>query len=162
MLVLPLLPLSETFPIVPLPNNVQQDSSAFVLPKSCTIGITDSRLAPAAEYLTGILSPSTGYNIKVQDGEGTITLSLGEVEGKEGAYQLKTDTKKINIKGNSYGGVIAGIESLRQLFPPQIESKQIVDGVDWAIPSVEINDAPRFTWRGTCWMFHAISIPKMK
>ena len=134
--------------IVPLPNNVQQDSSAFVLPKSCTIGITDSRLAPAAEYLTGILSPSTGYNIKVQDGEGTITLSLGEVEGKEGAYQLKTDTKKINIKGNSYGGVIAGIESLRQLFPPQIESKQIVDGVDWAIPSVEINDAPRFTWRG--------------
>lgn len=75
--------------IVPLPNNVQQDSSAFVLPKSCTIGITDSRLAPAAEYLTGILSPSTGYNIKVQDGEGTITLSLGEVEGKEGAYQLK-------------------------------------------------------------------------
>ena len=30
--------------IVPLPNNVQQDSSAFVLPKSCTIGITDSRL----------------------------------------------------------------------------------------------------------------------
>ena len=134
--------------IVPLPNNVQQDSSAFVLPKSCTIGITDSRLAPAAEYLAGILSPSTGYNIKVQDGEGTITLSLGEVEGKEGAYQLKTDTKKINIKGNSYGGVIAGIESLRQLFPPQIESKQIVDGVDWAIPSVEINDAPRFTWRG--------------
>ena len=102
----------------------------------------------AAEYLAGILSPSTGYNIKVQDGEGTITLSLGEVEGKEGAYQLKTDTKKINIKGNSYGGVIAGIESLRQLFPPQIESKQIVDGVDWAIPSVEINDAPRFTWRG--------------
>ena len=39
--------------IVPLPNNVQQDSSAFVLPKSCTIGITDSRLAPAAEYLAG-------------------------------------------------------------------------------------------------------------
>ena len=40
------------------------------------------------------------------------------------------------------------IESLRQLFPPQIESKQIVDGVDWAIPSVDINDAPRFAWRG--------------
>lgn len=134
--------------IVPLPNSVQQDSSAFVLPKSCTIGITDSQLAPAAEYLAGILSPSTGYNVKVQEGEGTITLSLGEVEGKEGAYQLKADTKKISIKGNSYGGVIAGIESLRQLFPPQIESKQIVDGVDWAIPSVEINDAPRFTWRG--------------
>ena len=91
--------------IVPLPNNVQQDSSAFVLPKSCTIGITDSRLAPAAEYLTGILSPSTGYNIKVQDGEGTITLSLGEVEGKEGAYQLTYIIHSGFISGyqNRYG-----------------------------------------------------------
>lgn len=72
---------------------------------------------------------------------------MGEVEGKEGAYQLKP-TLRNQYKGNSYGGVIAGIESLRQLFPPQIESKQIVDGVDWAIPSVGINDAPHFAWRG--------------
>lgn len=134
--------------IVPLPNSVQQDSGAFVLPKSCTIGITDPQLAPAAEYLAGILSPATGYNVKVTDGEGTITLSLGEVEGKDGAYHLKADTKKVDIKGNSYGGVIAGIESLRQLFPPQIESKQIVNGVDWAIPTVDIKDAPRYEWRG--------------
>lgn len=44
--------------------------------------------------------------------------------------------------------MIAGIESLRQLFPPQIESKQIVDSVAWAIPTAEIQDAPRFEWRG--------------
>ena len=44
--------------------------------------------------------------------------------------------------------MIAGIESLRQLFPPQIESKQIVDSVAWAIPTAEIQDTPRFEWRG--------------
>lgn len=54
--------------IVPLPNSVRQDSGAFVLPKSYTIGITDPQLA-AAEYLAGILSPATGCNAKVTDGE---------------------------------------------------------------------------------------------
>lgn len=134
--------------IVPIPNSVLQDSTAFVLTKSCTIGTTDPQLAPAAEYLKGILSTATGYDIKIKEGEGTITLSLGEIQGKEGAYTLKANVDKVAITGNSYSGVIAGIESLRQLFPPQIESKQKVSGIDWAIPTVTIEDAPRFEWRG--------------
>ena len=73
---------------------------------------------------------------------------MGDVQGKEGAYTLTAESDKVNITGNSYGGVIAGIESLRQLFPPQIESKEIVKGTDWAIPAVNIQDAPRFEWRG--------------
>lgn len=68
--------------IVPLPNNVQQDSSAFVLPKSCTIGITDSRLAPAAEYLAGILSPSTGYNIKYKTEKEPSPSHWGKLKAK--------------------------------------------------------------------------------
>mgnify|MGYP000682987473 FL=1 len=95
-----------------------------------------------------MLSSATGYDLKVKEGEGTITLALGDVQGKEGAYTLTAESDKVNITGNSYGGVIAGIESLRQLFPPQIESKEIVKGTDWAIPAVNIQDAPRFEWRG--------------
>ena len=71
-----------------------------------------------------MLSRATGYDLKVKEGEGTITLALGDVQGKEGAYTLTAESDKVNITGNSYGGVIAGIESLRQLFPPQIESKE--------------------------------------
>lgn len=134
--------------LVPLSNSVQQDSSIFVLSKSSTIGVTDPQLAPAAEYLASLLSPATGYTIKVKEGEGTITLSLGEITGKEGAYHLNANADKVTIQGNSYGGVIAGIESFRQLLPPQIESKQVVNNVDWAIPGVTIKDAPRFEWRG--------------
>ena len=141
-------PATRDVSIVPLPNKVQQNHGAFVLTPNTIIGTTNPELLPAAEYLKGILSVATGYNIQVKEGKGNITLSTTAIEGKEGAYTLTAKPDQIEITGNSYNGVIAGIESLRQLFPPQIESKQKVSGTDWAIPTVNIQDAPRFEWRG--------------
>ena len=141
-------PATRDVSIVPLPNKVQQNHGAFVLTPNTIIGTTNPELLPAAEYLKGILSVATGYNIQVKEGKGNITLSTTAIEGKEGAYTLTAKPDQIEITGNSYNGVIAGIESLRQLFPPQIESKQVVDSVTWAIPAVQIEDAPRFEWRG--------------
>lgn len=141
-------PVTKEVSIVPVTSQLEETNQAFVLKSNTTIGVIDSGLVPAAEYLAGILSGATGYHLKVKEGEGTITLALGDVQGKEGAYTLTAGPDKVCITGNSYGGVIAGIESLRQLFPPQIESKETVKGIDWAIPAVTIQDAPRFEWRG--------------
>ncbi|EKA80199.1 family 20 glycosylhydrolase [Bacteroides fragilis] len=141
-------PATRDVSIVPLPNKVQQNHGAFVLTPNTIIGTTNPELLPAAEYLKGILSVATGYDIQVKEGKGDITLSTTAIEGKEGAYTLTAKPGQIEITSNSYNGVIAGIESLRQLFPPQIESKQVVDSVTWAIPAVQIEDAPRFEWRG--------------
>mgnify|MGYP000398832016 CR=1 FL=1 len=141
-------PATKDISIVPLPNKMQQNHGAFVLTPNAIIGTTNPELLPAAEYLKGILSVATGYDIQVKEGKGDITLSTTAIEGKEGAYTLTAKPGQIEITGNSYNGVIAGIESLRQLFPPQIESKQVVDSVTWTIPAVQIEDAPRFEWRG--------------
>lgn len=141
-------PVTKEVSIVPITNHLEETNGAFVLKSNTSIGVIDAELIPAAEYLADMLSSATGYDLKVKEGEGTITLALGDVQGKEGAYTLTAESDKVNITGNSYGGVIAGIESLRQLFPPQIESKEIVKGTDWAIPAVNIQDAPRFEWRG--------------
>ena len=141
-------PVTKEVSIVPITNHLEETNGAFVLKSNTSIGVIDAELIPAAEYLADMLSSATGYDLKVKEGEGTITLALGDIQGKEGAYTLTAESDKVNITGNSYGGVIAGIESLRQLFPPQIESKEIVKGTDWAIPAVNIQDAPRFEWRG--------------
>ena len=141
-------PVTKEVSIVPIAAHLEETDGAFVLKSNATIGAIDAELVPAAEYLAGLLSGATGYDLNVKEGEGTITLALGDVQGKEGAYTLTAGNDKVSITGNSYGGVIAGIESLRQLFPPQIESKEVVKGTDWAIPAVHIQDAPRFEWRG--------------
>lgn len=141
-------PIIKDASILPIPVSLKQDTTCFVLPKSTTIGINDPQLRPAAEYLASILSPATGYNFKVSEGQGNINLGIGTIEGAEDAYTLVSNPESVNITGNTYRGVIAGIQSLRQLFPAEIEVDKKVNGMSWGIPSVQIQDAPRFGWRG--------------
>ncbi len=41
-----------------------------------------------------------------------------------------------------------GVQTLLQLLPPQIMSRQAVPNQSWKIPCVHIKDQPRFVWRG--------------
>ena len=141
-------PIIKDASILPIPVSLKQDTTCFILPKSTTIGINDPQLKPAAEYLASILSPATGYSFKVSEGQGNINLGIGTIEGAEDAYTLVSNPESVNITGNTYRGVIAGIQSLRQLFPAEIEADKKVSGMSWGIPSVQIQDAPRFGWRG--------------
>ena len=140
-------PIIKDAAILPIPVSIIQDTTCFVLPKSTTIGINDPQLRPAAEYLASILKPATGYSFKVNEGKGNINLGIDTIEGAEDAYTLESNPESVNITGNTYRGVIAGIQSLRQLFPAEIESDSKVNK-SWGIPSVQIQDAPRFGWRG--------------
>ena len=140
-------PIIKDASILPIPVSMTQDTTCFVLPKSTTIGINDPQLRPAAEYLASILKPATGYSFKVSEGQGNINLNIGNIEGVEDSYTLISNPESVNITGNTYRGIIAGIQSLRQLFPAEIESDSKVNQ-SWGIPSVQIQDAPRFGWRG--------------
>ena len=133
--------------IVPLPNSIVETNAAFILPEKCTIGVTDKSLIPAADYLVSILDKSTGCQFTVTEGNGDINLSLTD-SGKEGSYHFVSTKNSVSISGSSYVGIIYGIETLRQLLPPAIESRKPVSNASWAIPAVEIKDSPRFSWRG--------------
>jgi len=64
------------------------------------------------------------------------------------AYKLIANNDKITITAKSNAGFIYGLESMRQLLPVAIESKTVVSDETWIIPNVEIQDEPRFKWRG--------------
>ena len=38
--------------------------------------------------------------------------------------------------------------SLRQLSPAEIESETVIHGPEWKLPCVEIEDSPKYSWRG--------------
>lgn len=67
--------------------------------------------------------------------------------GKEG-YRLHVDKKGVQISANNPVGLFYGIQTLSQLLPKEIESKTFVGGVSWKIPFADIQDTPRFAWRG--------------
>ncbi|MBR2301624.1 MAG: family 20 glycosylhydrolase, partial [Bacteroidaceae bacterium] len=70
------------------------------------------------------------------------TLAIGDVcDNKEG-YKLTVNAKGVTITGASEAGVFYGIQTLRKALPT-------VDGGKIELPAVEINDYPRFSYRGT-------------
>lgn len=145
----PTAPVSHDVSIIPIPKEIKNANGEFTLKDGMTIGVADEQLLPAANYLSGLLSRSTGYIYNVREGDGDISLAVSDIAGQnEGAYTLDVSSGKVQIKGNTYGGVISGIESLRQLLPAEIESPEVVSDITWSVPAVQITDAPRFGWRG--------------
>ena len=67
---------------------------------------------------------------------------------KKEAYILDVNEKTITITANGNAGFIYGLETIRQLLPSAIESKNAAPAVKWQIPNVTITDEPRFQWRG--------------
>lgn len=78
---------------------------------------TDSDEAGSvAEYLAGILRPSTGYELPVNNesasGSGaTIALLPLEVSGE--GYEMQVDSDGIEVRTNEPAGLFMGVQTLR-------------------------------------------------
>jgi hexosaminidase len=139
--------------IIPLPAEMTVNSGTFLLTPKTTISAT-REVATEAQYLAGLLNPPTGLFLKalpaVKKQPAEIQLSLDPSLGGLGpeAYTLSVTPSLVVIKGASAAGAFYGVQTFRQLLPPQIESRTKVGGVSWEARNVEIKDWPRFGWRG--------------
>ncbi len=143
----------QNFIIIPQPVEITPTAGVFQL-NSRTKITCDEELRSKAEQLAGFLKPATGYNLPITGigkRKNVISLSLDislNNLGNEG-YKLDVRPKRITITASSAVGILYGIQSLRQLFPAEIERKNISKTNDsWSIPCVSITDNPRFIWRG--------------
>lgn len=135
--------------IIPQPSAIELKKGAFTLANDLVIGYDNASLEPAAGYLRDILQRGTGYTIQIRNGKGDISLSLSDIQGSEGAYELVVSKTGIRLTGNTYGGVISGISTLRQLLPYEIELPATANrNMKWTIPALVIKDQPRFSYRG--------------
>lgn len=142
---------SIEFSILPKPVKIIKKSGEFIL-NDKTVVIALKEMEQIAKYFLNIVKPSTGFNLKItsiQEPQNFIHLSIdSNLTLEQEGYSLIVDPKGVSIKGVDANGVFYGIQTLRQLLPPEIESKTLVKNLDWKIPCVEIIDYPRFHWRG--------------
>jgi len=142
---------SLSIAIIPLPVSVKQGIGEFTLNAKTRIG-ADRGTRNVAELLQHYLTPATGYGLAVGGGGGSNTIALSLDKrlkrlGPEG-YRLEVKRDSIRIRGYSAAGVFYGVQTLRQLLPPDIFRRSPVDEMRWTVPVVEIEDTPRFSWRG--------------
>ncbi|WGQ12347.1 family 20 glycosylhydrolase [Pedobacter gandavensis] len=142
--------------IIPEPVSVIKQAGHFILPENVSIHApANPELKQVTAFLQERLSIPTGRYVSILSGHAgdhaQIRLILNDKQnpqlGNEG-YQLTVKTNQILIRANKAAGLYYGAQSLIQLFPKEIESKEPVATQTWSAPCVDITDYPRVGWRG--------------
>lgn len=142
--------------IIPEPvETIITGDSCYLLPREAVV-CTEADLQFPAEYLADYADHYLGMPLQVvvpqpakrrakavveplPHGVRLINLRNGEISG---GYRLKiTKEQGVTIEGNDAAGVFYGVQTLIQLLPSQA-------GILPRLPEVEIEDYPRFEYRG--------------
>jgi hexosaminidase len=92
----------------------------------------------------------SGISKQTSPGKGGILLSTKgakELSSAEG-YELTVIPDSVIIRARAPAGLFYGVQSLLQLMPPEAMTTNVVRNIEWSIPTLHIQDQPRFAWRG--------------
>ena len=129
--------------VIPQPRSTEPQAGTFTLDRSTTLTYYDSSLIPLAAYLLDYVD-LRNFSIDAP-AQNYIRLAIDESLGKE-TYRLSVKDSGIDIVGGDYGGVFCGIQTLFQLLPHEIYTKQC--RMPLTLKCVTVEDAPQFDYRG--------------
>ena len=130
-----------------------QEGSFTLGPK--TEIVVDAKSRQVGEYLAEFLRVPTGFAFEVRQAttssdtaDRIILRTVDEKQlGPEG-YKLTVLADRLLIEAPAEAGVFYGTQTLRQLLPAAVESRNPTVGVTWKVPCLRIEDKPRYRWRG--------------
>ncbi|RZJ86175.1 MAG: beta-N-acetylhexosaminidase [Chryseobacterium sp.] len=140
--------------IIPEPVSLMKKAGTFTLPENVSILASKSEgLQQSIALLSERIETATGKFVSnvTTANHPTIKLILNTENdnqlGTEG-YKLNVNPTQIVITANKPAGIFWGIQSLIQLFPVEIESKELTKNTKWKLPCVDVVDYPKLGWRG--------------
>jgi len=147
-----------TDPVIPVPNQFKKGDGKFTLIPATGIYLQSDQQEAllVAQSFVAHLNQCTGFNLQIEDfmstsaGHNHILLQVDKTLirlGTEG-YHLNIQSDRITLQSARPAGLFYGLQTLRQLLPVEIESNQPLANISWQIPIYEIEDIPRFGWRG--------------
>ena len=140
---------AQQLSLIPLPQSVVRGEGEFVFGQKLSAQVT-----PQAEEVFELFAKEFAYatDIKVKQiqksSKAQLELNLMPSLPAEG-YQLKVTKEKVSISASQGAGFFYALQTLKQLLPHNVMAGVKNPSIEsWSIPCVEIEDAPRFGWRG--------------
>lgn len=134
---------SAAFAIIPQPQSFTPQEGTFKLSSSTTIAYAGEELRPLAVYMLDYLSLKNVAQHSPEQDYISVELQAGmEPE----AYRLTITGEGVRIVAGDYGGAFYGVQSLFQMLPSEVYTKQMKLPV--SVAQCAIEDAPQFPYRG--------------
>ena len=138
--------------VVPLPVTMNEQPGRFYLNSDVPVVVNASQEVKniASSLSTTVLDVA---GIKLKPGgelhENVPTIVFDSIPGMEKeAYKLSVTPQQIKITASTPNGFYYGLQTLYQLLPVAIYSKERARNAEWSVPCVEIEDTPTFRYRG--------------
>ena len=138
--------------VVPLPVTMNEQPGRFYLNSDVPVVVNASQeVKNIASSLSTTVLDVAGIKLKpggeLHENVPTIVFdSIPDME-KE-AYKLSVTPQQIKITASTPNGFYYGLQTLYQLLPVAIYSKERARNAEWSVPCVEIEDTPAFRYRG--------------
>lgn len=135
-----------TVNIIPRPASITPGTGEFRITGKTLVEYNAPELKSLADHAAGTIKWITGNDLQTKNITGTnparravsLILDAGLQIPAEG-YSLSVTNDGIVLRGSTSQGLFYGVQSLIQLIPGEPEPR---------VAAVEIDDAPRFGWRG--------------
>jgi len=154
--------------LVPLPRQLTPGKGSFGIDRQFQVVLRPDSpsVRVLAEAFAVPLREATGWPVPVQaDGSTRRALLIRLVPDSAAppeSYSLVAGTDSVVLSAPAVPGIARGLQTLRQLLPPAfergvqrtsaapwgVEPLPAVREADWRVPAVDIEDAPRFSYRG--------------
>lgn len=127
--------IQNEYHIIPQPLVIQAEKGTFQLDENMAIFVSDSSLKQVANFLEWGKVQVTNTT-KLIEARKAIIFQLDKNMTDQNAYKLSVKPQNITVSSSAPQGVFYAIQTIKQL----TKNKQV--------PCVEIEDKPRFSYRG--------------
>ncbi|MFD2598427.1 family 20 glycosylhydrolase [Sphingobacterium corticis] len=137
---------SDTQFILPTPQSITRNNGQFVVKNGFNYFIDPSLTKDLSNSFASLNKEFSSWKAKPVKDKKQAQLSIQKVSGlADDAYKLSVNEKGIRIEASHAQGAFYGLQSLISLIPGNLNAMQTAS---IAIPFVEVNDAPRYGYRG--------------
>jgi hexosaminidase len=150
-------PETPSLSIVPRPASVKAMPGAFTLDAQTKVLLNGASGREAVDYFLRVVRTSTGFPLAARDSrgstapQGSILFRLSRTDtslGVEG-YRLRVAPEGITATAADPRGLFYAVQTLLQIFPPDVyDSVKVSAMASWTLPCADIQDRPRFQYRG--------------
>lgn len=144
-------PYNEGINILPVPAQIDLQQGVYTLTSSTLLSANNAEAEAIAQFFAQRINRSTGFSLAVKQGEQADGIQLHinpALDMHEEGYHLTVTPTHVQLEAKTPAGAFYGMQTLMQLLPAEIESTTPVKNIAWTVQACDIQDQPRFSYRG--------------